>query len=132
MILTPVYCSSEPPPASGPVRSKITPILIFLSWASAKSAVPNTAIAATSAPSARAVLTTSIVSLPGRCLFLLFLLLASSHGQRRRKSSALVFRTRHTHRRHCERSEAIQKAHGNSGFLCRKASSQRRRLSSCP
>src|SRR3954452_19679243 len=123
MILTPVYCSSEPPPASGPVRSKITPILIFLSWASAKSAVPNTAIAATSAPSTRAVLTTSIVSLPGRCL-LFFLLLASSHGQRRRKSSAVVFRTRHTHRRRCERSEAIQKAHGNSGLLGRKGSPQ--------
>src|SRR5512135_360245 len=40
MILTPVYCSSEPPPASGPVRSKTTPILIFFSCASAGVAKP--------------------------------------------------------------------------------------------
>src|SRR5690242_16842626 len=40
MIFTPVYCSSEPPPASGPVRSKITPILIFFSCASAGAAKP--------------------------------------------------------------------------------------------
>src|ERR1700760_3515971 len=60
MILTPVYCSSEPPPASGPVRSKITPILIFLSWASADTAIPSTAPATISPPSRRAALRTSI------------------------------------------------------------------------
>src|SRR6185312_15703999 len=56
MILTPVYCSSEPPPASGPVRSKMTPILIFFSWASAPTAIPSMAIAADSPTRRRAAL----------------------------------------------------------------------------
>src|SRR3569833_2362592 len=56
MILTPVYCSSEPPPASGPVRSKMTPILIFFSWASALTAIPSMAIAADSPTRRRAAL----------------------------------------------------------------------------
>src|SRR5690349_5104176 len=62
MILTPVYCSSEPPPARGPVRSKMTPILIFFSWASAVTAIPITAIAAASPKIRRAALRPGIES----------------------------------------------------------------------
>ena len=51
---------SEPPPASGPVRSKMTPILIFFSCAWAEAAMPSAAIAANSPPSTRAALRTSI------------------------------------------------------------------------
>src|SRR3954447_9763281 len=87
MILTPVYCSSEPPPANGPVRSKITPILIFLSWASAEPAGPSIAATATSAPTTGPALTTSIVSSLEH-VFSLFLLLGPSHGQRGPMSSA--------------------------------------------
>src|SRR5471030_740346 len=57
MILTPMYCSSEPPPASGPVRSKITPILNFLSWAWAEAANAKAATAAKALPAKRARLT---------------------------------------------------------------------------
>jgi hypothetical protein len=61
MILTPVYCSSEPPPASGPVKSKITPILIFFSCAVADPAMPSadiaaSTIAANGRPNSRAAL----------------------------------------------------------------------------
>src|SRR4051794_16285459 len=80
MILAPVYCSSEPPPASGPVRSKITPILIFLSWAEADTAIPSTAVAAISPPSTRAAFTTSIGSLPGRVCCLIFVVGAHHKG----------------------------------------------------
>src|SRR3954467_10403871 len=82
MILAPVYCSSDPPPASGPVRSKITPILIFFSCAEAETAIPSTAIAATTAPSTRPALTTRIVSLPGRFSFLVLLLAPITGGVR--------------------------------------------------
>src|SRR5471030_1679272 len=57
MILTPMYCSSEPPPASGPVRSKITPILNFLSWVWAEAANATAATAARVLPAKRARLT---------------------------------------------------------------------------
>src|SRR5437868_6726265 len=80
MIFAPVYCSSEPPPASGPVRSKITPILIFFSCAEADTAIPSTAVAAISPPSTRAALTTSIGSLPCKIVFFSFLLLAPITG----------------------------------------------------
>src|ERR1700685_365860 len=60
MIWAPRYSSSEPPPASGPVRSKTTPILIFFSWAWAETAIPNTATAAISPPSRGAALRNGI------------------------------------------------------------------------
>src|ERR1043166_8253326 len=81
MIFAPVYCSSEPPPASGPVRSKITQILIFFSWALAETAIPSIAVAAISPPSTRAALTTSIGSLPARWCFLLFIVGAHHRGR---------------------------------------------------
>src|SRR3954453_12222383 len=81
MILAPVYCSSDPPPASGPVRSKMTPILIFLSWASAEAANPSAAPATISPPSRRAALRTSInTSLEDYVLCFWFLLTPITRG----------------------------------------------------
>src|ERR1700683_3952109 len=82
MILAPRYSSSEPPPASGPVRSKTTPILIFFSWAWAETAIPNTATAAISPPSRRAALRTGIKTSPEElCLgFFLVLLTPITRG----------------------------------------------------
>src|SRR3954453_23651473 len=109
MILTPVYCSSDPPPASGPVRSKMTPILIFLSWACAETAIPSIAATATNAPTTRAVLTTSIVSLPWKILiFVVFVLGAITGGVCHDVKRRSVW-TRHTHR-HPEELAAARRA----------------------
>src|ERR1700722_8645886 len=75
MILAPRYSSSEPPPASGPVRSKTTPILIFFSWAWAETAIPNTATAAISPPSRWAALRTGIKTSLKNCVSDFFLVL---------------------------------------------------------
>src|SRR3954468_10557218 len=81
MILAPVYCSSDPPPASGPVRSKMTPILIFLSWAWAEAAIPSAALATISPPSRRAALRTSIkTSLEDHVSYFWFLLTPITRG----------------------------------------------------
>src|ERR1700733_16118824 len=79
MILTPVYCSSEPPPASGPVRSKITPILIFLSWAWADTAIPSTAPTAISPPSRRAAVRTGIKTSLEDCALCLLVFVDAHH-----------------------------------------------------
>src|SRR5262249_1626335 len=76
MILTPVYCSSEPPPASGPVRSKITPILIFFSWAPAGTAMPSPIITANSLPNRWAALRTNIKPSRDDCALTVLFLLA--------------------------------------------------------
>src|ERR1700676_18153 len=76
MILTPVYCSSEPPPASGPVRSKMTPILIFFSWARAETTMPSIATAAISPTSTRAALRTGIKTSLETCALRFWFLLA--------------------------------------------------------
>src|SRR5664279_3806508 len=80
MILTPVYCSSEPPPASGPVRSKMTPILIFFSWAWAETAIPSVAAATISPPITRAALPTSIEPSLENCALHFLILLAPITG----------------------------------------------------
>src|SRR3954452_25512998 len=81
MILTPVYCNSEPPPASGPVRSKMTPILIFFSWASAPTAIPSMAIAADSPTRRREALRSGMEILPWIifCALRLMVLIAAYH-----------------------------------------------------
>src|SRR3954464_1839527 len=79
MILAPVYCSSDPPPASGPVRSKMTPILIFLSWASAEAAIPSAAPATISPPSRRAALRTSIKTSLENCGLCLLVFIDAHH-----------------------------------------------------
>src|SRR4051794_13427493 len=93
MILAPVYCSSEPPPASGPVRSKITPILIFFSWAEAETAIPSIAPAAISPPSTRAALTTSIDPSLQHCVFTFLLVGAHHRGSTGRCQAADVLWT---------------------------------------
>src|SRR3954447_455431 len=79
MFLAPVYCSSDPPPASGPVRSKMTPILIFLSWASAEAAIPSAAPATISPPSRRAALRTSIKTSLENCGLCLLVFIDAHH-----------------------------------------------------
>src|ERR1700759_4854812 len=75
MILAPRYSSSEPPPASGPVRSKTTPILIFFPRAWAHRPIASIATAAKSPVTRRAVFCPSIPS--SRIVHcVLFLLLA--------------------------------------------------------
>src|SRR5690349_12291826 len=88
MILAPIYSSSEPPPASGPVRSKTTPILIFFSWAWAEKPIVSAATAAKSPATRRAVFCPSILS--SRDLhFTLFLSLAYHIDSRQRCQAAL-------------------------------------------
>src|SRR5258707_10258637 len=92
MILTPVYCSSDPPPASGPVRSKITPILIFLSWASADTAMPSTAPTAISPPSRRAALRTGIKTSLEDCVLCLLVFVDAHHTGSAGRCQAAGFR----------------------------------------
>src|ERR1700710_1343495 len=92
MILTPVYCSSEPPPASGPVRSKMTPILFFLPGAWAAPATPSPAPATISPPSRRAAVRTSIKTSLEDCGLCLLVFVDAHHTGRVGRCQAGRFR----------------------------------------
>src|SRR6516225_10599670 len=86
MILAPRYSSSEPPPASGPLRSNTTPILIFLSAALssalAESAMPNSAIAMIGPQKRQATLRISIKPSLENCASPFLVGLATHHIDR--------------------------------------------------